>query len=66
MSPYRTPLAIRSAPLLFLGLSIWTVYFGVSANATLSFEIGGLLGIGAIVYVVTSRGKRRTPIEVDE
>jgi APA family basic amino acid/polyamine antiporter len=65
VSPYRTP-GYPVTPLLFVALSVWTVYFGVSAQPILSLEILAVLVVGAVLYVATSRGKARTPIEVDE
>lgn len=65
VSPYRTP-GYPVTPLLFLGLSVWTVYFGVSNQPKLSLEIVGVLAVGAAVYALTSRGKSRAPIEADE
>jgi APA family basic amino acid/polyamine antiporter len=53
-------------PLLFLGLSAWTVFFGVSSQPKLSAEIAAVLGVGGLMYFFTSRGKARTPIEADE
>jgi len=65
LSAYRTP-GYPVTPLLFIALSIWTVYFGASAEPTLALEILGVLVLGATVYMATSRGKPRTPIEEDE
>jgi APA family basic amino acid/polyamine antiporter len=62
---FRTPL-YPLAPLLFVALSVWTVIFGVQAEPKLSAEILGVLVAGAAIYVVTARGKPRTPIEADE
>ncbi len=53
-------------PLLFIALSVWTVIFGVSGDPRLSAEIAGVLAVGTGVFLVTSRGKQRTPIEADE
>jgi APA family basic amino acid/polyamine antiporter len=65
VSPYRTP-GYPVTPIVFLAVSVWTVYFGVSSHLTLFFEILGVLGVGTVVYLLTSHGKKRTPIEVDE
>jgi APA family basic amino acid/polyamine antiporter len=65
VSPFRTP-GYPVTPLLFIALSAWTVYFGMSAEPKLSAVILAVLIAGAGVYVVTSRGKARTPIEADE
>ncbi len=65
VSPFRTP-GYPVTPLLFLGLSIWTVYFAYEAQRTLFFEVVGVLVVGAGVYLATSRGKQREPIEADE
>ncbi len=65
VAPFRTP-GYPVTPLLFLALSLWTVYFGVSARPVLSLEISAVLVVGAVVYMATSRGKARTPIEADE
>ena len=65
VAPFRTP-GYPVTPLLFLALSLWTVYFGVSSQPKLSLEIAAVLVAGAVVYLATARGKPRTPIEVDE
>ena len=65
LSAYRTP-GYPVTPILFIALSVWTVYFGASAEPKLALEILGVLVVGAAIYMVTSRGKARTPIEDDE
>jgi APA family basic amino acid/polyamine antiporter len=65
VSPYRT-LGYPVTPLLFIALSVWTVYFGARAEPRLTAEIAAVLLVGTIVYLVTARGKARTPIEADE
>ena len=65
VSPYRTP-GYPVTPILFIALSVWTVYFGVSSQPKLSGEIGVVLALGTVLYLATSRGKPRTPIEADE
>ncbi len=62
---FRTP-GYPITPLLFIALSVWTVFFGVSNDPQLSAEIAGVLALGTGVFLVTSRGKKRTPIEADE
>jgi APA family basic amino acid/polyamine antiporter len=64
-SPFRTPL-YPLTPLLFLALSAWTVYFGAAAEPRLTAEIAAVLVVGTAIYLVTARGKPRTPIEADE
>jgi APA family basic amino acid/polyamine antiporter len=53
-------------PLVFIALSAWTVFFGISAQPILSLEIGAVLLIGTLVYLATSRSEARTAIEADE
>jgi len=65
VSPYRTP-GYPITPLAFLALSAWTVYYGARAEPTLTVEIAAMLAVGTVVYLVTARGKARTPIEADE
>lgn len=65
VAPYRTP-GYPVTPILFIGLSLWTVYFGVSANPRVSAIIAIVLAAGSVVYLATNRGKARTPIEADE
>jgi APA family basic amino acid/polyamine antiporter len=65
VAPFRTP-GYPVTPLLFVALSVWTVYFGVSAQPKLSLEIAAVLAVGTLIYMATSRGKARTPIEADE
>jgi len=65
VSPYRTP-GYPITPIVFLALSLWTVYFGVKAHPTLTLEIGAVLVAGAVIYIATARGKDRLPIEADE
>jgi APA family basic amino acid/polyamine antiporter len=65
VAAYRTP-GYPVTPLLFIALSLWTVYFGVSARPKLSAEIVIVLLVGAGIYLATARGKARTPIEADE
>ena len=64
-APYRTP-GYPVTPLLFIALSLWTVYFGVSARPKVSAVIAGVLVAGSAVYLLTARNKPRTPIEADE
>jgi APA family basic amino acid/polyamine antiporter len=65
IAPYRTP-GYPVTPLLFIALSLWTVYFGISANPRVSAVIVAVLITGSAVYLLTARGKARTPIEADE
>jgi basic amino acid/polyamine antiporter, APA family len=65
VAAYRTP-GYPVTPLLFIALSLWIVYFGVSAQPKISLEILALLVVGSVIYVATSRGKPHTPIEADE
>lgn len=65
VAPYRTP-GYPVTPILFIGLSLWTVYFGVSANPKVSAIIVAVLVAGSAVYVLTVRNKARMPIEADE
>jgi len=64
-SAFRTPL-YPITPLVFLGLSLWTVYFGASAVPGWSGVIAAVLVVGTVVYLVTSKGQARRPIEADE
>ena len=65
VAPFRTP-GYPVTPIAFIAMSLCTAYFGISAQPRLSFEIIGMLVAGSAIYVVTSRGKPRTPIEADE
>jgi APA family basic amino acid/polyamine antiporter len=65
VSPFRTP-GYPVTPLLFLALSVWTVYFGVTKEPKWSLAILGGLVVGTAIYLATSRGKAREPIEADE
>jgi APA family basic amino acid/polyamine antiporter len=65
VSAYRTPL-FPVTPIVFLAISVWTVYFGVSAHPALTAEIAAVLGAGTAVYIFTARGKARVAIEADE
>jgi APA family basic amino acid/polyamine antiporter len=65
VSPFRTP-GYPVTPIVFLALSLWTVYYGVKSHPTLTLEIGGVLVAGAVIYLATARGKDRLPIEADE
>jgi len=65
VAPFRTP-GYPVTPIVFIAISLWAVYFGISAQPKLSLEIAGLLVVGSAIYVLTSRGKARTPIEADE
>jgi APA family basic amino acid/polyamine antiporter len=65
VSPYRM-LGYPVTPILFIALSAWIVYLRITSNPKQSGLVGLLLVAGAIVYVVTVRGKARTPIEADE
>jgi basic amino acid/polyamine antiporter, APA family len=65
VSPFRVP-GYPVTPLLFIALSAWTVFFGVSSQPKLSAEIAGVLIVGGLLYFATSQGKARTPIEADE
>jgi basic amino acid/polyamine antiporter, APA family len=64
-APYRTP-GYPVTPLLFIALSLWTVYFGVASRPKVSAVIVGVLLAGSAVYLLTARNKPRTPIEADE
>jgi len=64
-SPYRVP-GYPVTPLLFIALSAWTVYFGASSDLKLTAEIAVVLAVGTAIYLLTSKGKPRTPIEADE
>jgi len=46
VSAYRVP-GYPVTPLLFIGLSLWTVYFGISANPRVSLAIIAVLVVGA-------------------
>jgi basic amino acid/polyamine antiporter, APA family len=65
ISPFRVP-GYPLTPLLFLALSAWTVFFGVTSQPKISAEIAAVLVVGGLLYFFTSRGKARTPIEADE
>jgi basic amino acid/polyamine antiporter, APA family len=65
VAPFRVP-GYPITPLLFLALSAWTVFFGVSSQLKLSAEIAAVLVVGGVLYFFTSHGKARTPIEADE
>ena len=65
VAAYRMP-GYPVTPVLFIAVSVWTVYFGVSAQPALSLEIVAVLVVGTVVYLATSRGKPRTRIEADE
>jgi APA family basic amino acid/polyamine antiporter len=65
VAPFRTP-GYPVTPLLFIAVSLWTVYFGMSGQPKVSLTILAVLVVGAAIYLATSRGKPRTPIEADE
>ena len=65
VSPYRM-LGYPVTPVLFISLSAWIVYLRFTAAPGQCALVAVLLLVGALVYLVTSRGKARTPIEADE
>ena len=64
-SAYRTP-GYPVTPILFIALSVWTVYFGARKEPNLTLVMVAVLVVGTVVYLATSRSKARTPIEADE
>jgi APA family basic amino acid/polyamine antiporter len=65
VAPFRVP-GYPVTPLLFLALSAWTVFVGVSSQLKVSVEIIAVLVAGGVLYFFTAHGKPRTPIEADE
>jgi APA family basic amino acid/polyamine antiporter len=65
LAAFRTP-GYPVTPLIFIALSLWTLYFGISAQPRLSIEIAAVLIAGTAIYLVTSRGKPRPPIEAED
>ncbi len=50
-------------PILFIGLSVWVVYKRIDSAPKQSFIVGVLLGVGALLYVLMTRGKPPIPDE---
>jgi APA family basic amino acid/polyamine antiporter len=59
---YRTPL-YPVTPVVFIALSAWIAYNQITQNPYESLVGGIVLGIGALVYLVFSRGK--PPLDVE-
>lgn len=55
----RTP-GYPVTPLIFMALSLWTLYFGISSQPRLSIEIATVLIVGTAIYLVTSRSRARS------
>lgn len=62
---FRTP-GYPVTPIVFIALSAWTVYFGVKQHPYVSLIAVVVLVGAAVLYMDTSRGKTREPIETDE
>ncbi len=65
VAAFRAP-GYPVTPLLFMALSLWTLYFGISAQPRLSVEIAAVLIVGTAIYLVTSRGKAPHTIEAED
>lgn len=65
VAAYRTP-GYPVTPLVFLALSAWSVYYVAKDHPMRTLVVLGVLLVATAVYLMTSRGKARTPIESDE
>jgi len=64
-APYRT-FGYPVTPALFVLITVAILYLRVEDSPMQSFEVLALLVVGAVIYVLTSRGKPHIPVDSTE